>query len=247
MPVDEVVRAIGSVTYAADAMKADVLILAWPRRDLPESSAEGTAIFLTPGRIDYPTPHVHYTVAHELGHVVHNALMPDSREDLWAKYAGLRGIDLASAGRAGHASRMHEIFAEDFRALFGGAMAQCGSGVENHELVPPDEVAGLREFFLSLPDVWKNTVRVYAGPNPFKGNLTVGVFSLGADTRIDRVTVYDVEGKLVASLAPSGRSACEVTWDGRCSSGALAGPGAYFAVIDCASKAQPVKVLRLPR
>lgn len=248
MPVDEVVAALRAMAYPTDLVEIAVLVLAWPRRDVPKSSAEGTVIFLSPGRVDYPTEHVHYTVAHEMGHVIHHALMPDYRGDLWGEYARLRAIDPAVAGCASdHASRIHEIFAEDFRVLFGGALSQCGSGVENHDLVSPDQVAGLREFFLSLPEVWREKVRISVEPNPFNDRLAVRLFSLADEAGIDGVTIYDVQGRLVVALGPSLPSRREVIWDGLNSRGGEAAAGAYFAAVSAASETRIVKVLRMPR
>lgn len=248
MPVDEVVEALEALTYPTDLLEVAVLVLGRPRRDVPQSSAEGTVVFLSPGRIDYPTEHVHYAVAHEIGHVLHHALMPDSREDLWEQYAGLRAIDPASSGSAAdHATRIHEIFAEDFRALFGGALSQCGSGVENHDLAPPDEVRGLREFFLALPGVWKDAARICVEPNPFNDRLAIRVFSLADEARIGGAAIYDVEGRLVATVAPSAPSSREIIWDGRNSDGIEAAAGLYFAAVSGASKTQVVKVLRIRR
>lgn len=236
-----------AISYPGDLIEAAILVLPWPRRDIPQSSAEGTVVFLSPGRIEYPTEHVHYTVAHEMGHVVHHMVMPDWREDLWMEYACLRGVDPTGGNAAAHASRIHEMFAEDFRALFGGTLSQCGSGVENHDLVSPDQVAGLREFFLSLPERWKDTARICVEPNPFSDRLAIRVFSLAENTRIDQAKIYDVGGRLVAVVAPSGDSGGEVAWDGRNSDGLPAAPGAYFAAVTWAAKTHIIKVIRMPQ
>lgn len=248
MPIEEVVEALNTLSYPADPLDAAILILSCPRRDLLESSAEGTVVFLSPGRVDYPTEHVHYTVAHEMGHVLHHVLMPDSRQDLWAEYASLRAIDRGYAGNAaGHAWRIHEIFAEDFRALFGGLQSQCGAGIENRDLIPPDQVTGLRDFFLSLPERWKDVAQVRVGPNPFTDWLAIEALGLADNPHIDGVVIYDVEGRLVAVVAPADPSGRKAIWDGSRCDGTSAVPGAYFAAITGASRTQTIKVLKIPR
>ena len=47
-------------------------------------------------------------------------------------------------------NRPHEIFAEDFRALFGGPTANYSGTIENPGLVHPGAVPGLAAFFLNL-------------------------------------------------------------------------------------------------
>ena len=98
--------------------------------------------------------------------------MPGSRQDLWRAYAGLRGLDASDAGLSrDHASRLTEIFAEDFRVLFGGDIARCGGEIENHDITSPEDVEGLREFMLSLLDVWAGVVRFSVYPNPFESSV----------------------------------------------------------------------------
>ena len=228
MPVDEVVAAVEQIDFPVRDLNIDIVILHVPRVNLVESSAEGSVIFLTPGRVNYPTEHVHYTVVHEIGHAVHSALMPDSGRRLWQRYAAMRGFELNGGGPdVPHALRPHEIFAEDFRALFGGSMARFGGRVENPDLLPPQEVDGLAEFFLSLAGTGAWTAGVAVLPNPSIGKVVVRAPAGGQAARLEDVMVFDVRGRLIRSLGPAGDSS-EITWDGRDASGAVVAPGAYI-------------------
>ena len=247
MPLDEVVDALARITYPLDGIEADIVILATPRRDLPESSAEGMVVFLSPGSIDYPQEHVHYAVTHEIGHVVQHALMPDSRDDLWKQYASLRGIALGAApGSQAHAARPHEIFAEDFRILFGGDLARCGSGAENHDLRSAESVSGLREFFLSLLHEWEGRIRIFASPNPFRDHLVLRAFSLDGASPLGEVTVYDAGGRVVRTITASSPDRSEIVWDARNSDGGVLAPGVYFIAIRSGSHIEVHKITRIP-
>ncbi|HVP58014.1 MAG TPA: T9SS type A sorting domain-containing protein [bacterium] len=245
MPIDEVVAAIDQISYPLGELEASVIILPVPRRDVVESSAEGDVIFLSPGLGEWSREHIHYTVAHELGHIVHNALMPDSREDLWREYAGLRGLDYDAARSArDHAGRLHEVFAEDFRALFGDELARCSSGVENHELIAPDAVPGLREFFLSLPERALAGVALSTSPNPFSTSLVIKANSAGAVSSLRQVVIYDISGRAIAALDPASRGG-EVVWDGADGSGRQVAPGVYFVAVRVGSTIEVRKVTRI--
>lgn len=229
MSVEDVVDALRAIEFPVEAIDMHILVLPVPRSDQPNSSAEGNVVFLSPGRVPYQTEHIHYTVTHEIGHVVHYLFMPDSRYDLWRAYADLRGVDYsAGLADADHAYRLHEIFAEDFRVLFGGDIARFGGRVENHEITPPEEVEGLDEFFLSLLDGWTGGVRLYAYPNPFE--TTVILRGIGFDEGIDfgAVSVSDVAGRMIRLLGTRDAQGHEVVWDGRNGQGQPVGPGVYL-------------------
>jgi FlgD Ig-like domain len=246
MPLDEVVNALGGISYPLAALEATVVILPAPRCGVCESSAEGSVVFLSPGRCEWPREHVHYTVTHEMGHVLHNAMMPDKREDLWREYARLRGVDFDTARTSEkHSARLHEMFAEDFRVLFGDDLARCGSGVENHDLVAPDAVPGLREFFLALPSRASAQPSVHAQPNPFTACLAIsGGSAASALPAIDEVIVYDASGRAIARLKPAG-AASEVTWDGRAGDGSAAAPGVYFLAVRSGAATHMAKVVKV--
>lgn len=248
MPLDEVVEAVRAIAFPLDGLPIDVLILPAARPDLPASSAEGRVVLLSPGRCGYPREHVHYIVAHEIGHVLHHLLLPNPEDDLWRQYAALRGIDLEAARAASiHAERLDEMFAEDFRVLFGGDLARCGSGVENHGLADPESVAGLRDFFLSIPCAWEDRLRLYASPNPFVESIQVEAFGLGASREVSLVAIYDVRGRLLRAIGPDPASRPAVTWDGTLADGAPAAPGVYYAVITAGAASGITKVVKASR
>jgi hypothetical protein len=245
VPADEVLEALERVSYPLDSIEATIVILPFPRCDLLDSSAEGRVVFLSPGRWDVPREHVHYTVAHEIGHLVHNALMPDRRDDLWREYARLRGIDYEAARDArDHASRLHEIFAEDFRVLFGSDLARCGSGIENHDLPMPDAVPGLRDFFVSLSAGLEPRIVVSACPNPFGDCVRIETYLSGNVQPVDRIEIFDASGRSVVVLRPPAAGSA-VTWDGRSAFGVPVVPGIYFVALRAGVLAEVHKVARI--
>jgi hypothetical protein len=245
MPVDEVERALDAVEFPLEDLGIKLVIMPVPRRLVGTSSAEGRVVFLSPGRIPYPVEHVHYTLAHEVGHVVQHVLMPESREDLWREYRLLRGLEDIEHWPETHAYRLREIFAEDFRVLFGGPVAACGGSVENPDIIPPAEVEGLRDFMLSLVGRVPAAPVLNAYPNPFRDGLAL---SPGEEGWSDgaRIILCDVRGRVVGRLDPPGGSET-LLWDGRGLEGERVGPGVYFAlVID--GRARPVcKVIKTSR
>ena len=227
MAIEEVVAAVEQISYPVRDLKIEIVILHVPRVEVVESSTEGSVVFLTPGRVSYPVEHIHYVVAHEIGHAVHRALMPDARRDLWLEYADLRGIALNGGGPdVPHARRPREIFAEDFRALFGGGMAALGGRVENHDLPPPSEVAGLREFFLALAGPDNRIDGVAVLPNPSTGDMFLRAPSGGGTDCLNAIRVYDFRGRLVRDLGSTSEG--EILWDGRDGSGYAVAPGVYM-------------------
>ncbi len=248
MPADEVVKALEAIDFPVELMTVHVLILPVPRRDLPKSSAEGNIVFLCPGRVPYQPEHIHYTVTHEIGHVVQHVLMPDSRQDLWNEYTHLRGLDSwPSANPPDHASNLHEVFAEDFRVLFGGGQAVCGGEVENHDVGSPSDVSGLKTFILDLLDRGNHRSGLAAYPNPFEINMVLSAMSLDEGDRIGGVDIYDVAGRLVRSMRFPGRGAVEAVWDGKTDDGRRAAPGLYLISTTTASDVYICKVAKISR
>ncbi|MEN8208732.1 MAG: endonuclease [Candidatus Fermentibacteria bacterium] len=86
----------------------------------------------------------------------------------------------------------------------------------------PTSVEG-GEFQIASPALHQNV------PNPFNGMTTIG-FTL-PEAAMVTITVYDISGKLVTTLAessqlPSGYH--EMIWSGRTASGESAAAGVYF-------------------
>lgn len=92
---------------------------------------------------------IHQLAVHELGHLIDFRLMNEGK---WKEYLKLRGLtDTARYNNAGNVyeNRPQEIFAEDFRLLFGGDTARKIPHL-NKSLPHPQTVQGLKEFYLSL-------------------------------------------------------------------------------------------------
>jgi hypothetical protein len=182
---------------------------------------------------------VHALIAHEMGHIVHLQLLPDSDEAGWAAYRRIRGIEDESVyhENALHRDRPHEIFAEDFRFLFGGSLANYAGSIENPTLPLPNQVPGLSDFFASLHSTagiirdLPVLRRLLVYPNPTRGAVQIS-FARDEDPVSDRpltVTVYDVRGRLVSRREAFPGSA--LSWEGRTLDGGAAPSGIYFVEI----------------
>src|SRR5689334_9916479 len=147
----EIDAALAQVRFPLENVSAEIFVLPYPRRVSLESAAGRGLILLSPGVRPLSREHQHAEFVHELGHVVQYALFPDADANGWAAYARMRGIDDPRFNAsAPHADRPHEIWAEDFRALFGGASATSNGTIENASLSYPTQVAGLDRFMASL-------------------------------------------------------------------------------------------------
>jgi len=98
-----------------------IYILPYPRRGLVRSSCDGRAIYLSPGVRQYSPPIIHCILCHEVGHLVHRQLVPKAAPDFWPRYRRLRGLENCDLFHTSslHGNQPEEIFAEDFRKLFG--------------------------------------------------------------------------------------------------------------------------------
>ena len=251
-PVDSatVVAALDDISYPIASLSFDVFILPYPRRGLLPSNADGTCIYLSPGVVPLSAQQIHALVAHETGHIVHHQLLPDDDTEGWAKYRALRGIEDESIYNAGavHCNRPHEIFAEDFRYLFGGPLARYSDTIENPDLPLPTAVPGLREFFLSLHGAAGVVAdlpvarRLVLYPNPTRAGVRI---RLDAESGIVgnelALAVYDVRGRLVASRQVA--SAGDLSWDGTTFSGSRVPAGLYFVTVRGGGRSWTGKVL----
>jgi hypothetical protein len=238
-PEADVTAALDAVAYPGlSALGIDVFLLPYPRRESLASSAADGAIYLSPGVYPYAREPLHALVVHELGHVVHQRLLPDWDTAGWAKYRELRGLtdETIYHSRAAHRNRPREIFAEDFRALFGGAAANYSGSIENTDLRHPSEVPGLAEFFLGLIQSASAPAPVavaapVASPNPFVAATTLSLAdgAFAADAIID---IVDVAGRLVRRLeAASDGADGKVGWNATDASGRRVPAGVYFAIV----------------
>lgn len=204
--------------------------------DVGASFCVGDEVFLSPALASPPTEIVASTVAHELGHAVHHLRLPEDPSRGWELYRRLRGLrpEIHHEGAA-HRDRPREIFAEDFRRLFGGTRADYSGSHENHDLIDPARVPGLREFFEGVfsgaYSDRRPLARVSNHPNPFNPRTTIVVglrpeqVILGSSVRVD---VFDVRGRLVRSLGewPVAET-LRVRWDGTDDRGRRIASGRY--------------------
>lgn len=204
--------------------------------DVGGSFCVGNEIFLSPALAPGPTSVVASTVVHELGHVVHNLRLEPRGGRGWDLYRRLRELDpQIHHATASHRNRPREIFAEDFRRLFGGPQADYSGSHENHDLADPAGVDGLREFFEGvLAGAYQSRgplARVSNHPNPFNPRTTIVVqlrpeqVVLGGSVRVD---VFDVRGRRVRSLGE--RPVAEtlrISWDGTDDRGRRIASGRY--------------------
>lgn len=205
--LDEVVRAVEMLPASLiEELEIQVFLLPFPRSGLLSSSADDHGIYITPGVHEYTAAQVQFLVAHELGHSYHRAYLPDSESPEWEQYRELRGItdrDRFGAG-ADHAFRPHEIFAEDFRVLFAGALGRGDGNVENREIARPDAVPGLSSFLTALSGAETASIEWIAYPNPLHRGDQLRL--RGGDLEIADAILIDVAGRQVASfpLRPGG-------------------------------------------
>jgi len=224
----EVAAALEQVRFPLQQVSAEVFILPYPRRLSLESAAGPGLILLSPGVRTLSREHQHSEFVHELGHVVQYALFPDSDRDGWAAYARLRGLDPSlNTATAAHANRPHEIWAEDFRALFGGAFANSAGTIENPALAYPTQVAGLEAFMGSVG----GTAAVAVGPRLTGAPVARGAMMFSrAGARAAVLDVFDAAGRRLASLEPLMRSnGVSWAWDGVDRSGRLVRGALVFA------------------
>ena len=223
----EVASALAAVRYPLTRVSAEVYILPYPRRLGLESAAGPGLILLSPGVLPLPVAQQHAEFTHELGHVVQYTLMPDADAAAWAAYRGMRGIaDPATYSPAAvHADRPHEIFAEDFRALYGDAPATSVGTIENAALTYPTSVAGLSTFVTALagaPAIVTPLVLASSGAGGAR-------FSRGG-MRAAVLDLFDVSGRRVAAIPPVlNANGCQWSWDGRGASGSRVGGAVLWA------------------
>jgi hypothetical protein len=224
----EVQAALAAVTFPMGGVSAEVFILPYPRRESLESAAGPGLILLAPGVRELSREHQHSEFVHELGHVVQYALLPDTDQDGWERYMALRGLSSDyNTALAPHADRPHEIWAEDFRALFGGATANANGTIENATLAHPSQVPGLAEFMTSV---------AAAAPAAGSARLVAAPFSRGAvsfsrfGTQAAVLDVFDAAGRRIASVPPTvGGNSVAWSWNGSDRAGRMVRGEVVFA------------------
>jgi hypothetical protein len=260
-PFDEslVIKALSRIDVGGRPMglSVTVYLLPLPREGFMASSACGTDIFLSPGVYEISFASCAYLVTHEVGHVFQNAYLPAGSES-WTDYLKLRGIydDPRFAETAVHASRPAEIFAEDFRYLFGCPEARSSGTIENSDLALPDAVPGLKDLVVGLlpsettaaAPAARPALVVSNYPNPFNPSTTIRASLSGLPAGAPReaeVAIYRVDGSLVKRVFHGNVSGDELVarWDGRDQSGGRAASGVYLCVVRCGEARATAKML----
>jgi hypothetical protein len=221
-------EALAQVRYPLGALRTEVFILPLPRRHGLESAAAPGLILLSPGVRPLSAEQQHAEFIHELGHVVQYALMPDALVERWGGYRRLRGIqdEKVFAASGAHAYRPHEIFAEDFRALFGGATANYSGTIENPDLAHPSVVPGLEGFIVDLAHGRLGDAALRVAANPARASVR---FESGV-APAEPLDILDVAGRRIAVVQPSAiEGGVAWTWDRRDLGGARVGAGVVFA------------------
>jgi len=259
--VDQVARALSEVSVrgANLAMPVNIYVLPLPRSGLLTSSASGGDIFLSPGVFEIAASSLALTVTHELGHVFQHRFAPEGEEGNWRTYLELRGIadEALYASTSIHMNRPVEIFAEDFRFLFGGEESRASGRIENPYLPTPDLVSGLEEFFVALvaPEGIVSAAPASASPftfsnypNPFNPSTTVRVAFTGpaaAGGREASISIYRVDGTFVREIYRGSVSENEFSarWDGKDERGNEAASGVYLYAVHAEGRMATGKML----
>ena len=239
--------ALASIPYPLDSLNGDVFVLPYPRRAMLDSEARGRSVIVSPGVWPQTESQVHMLVAHEVGHLVQHAFMPDGDASAWRAYRELRGIEdtRTYCATAMHRDRPHEIFAEDFRVLFGGSLAAGSGRVENPYLLPPGSVPELSTFFASLLEsrlpVPAGRIVPLPNPAPAGTRVALSLSDFAGDSPSLEINIFDVEGRRVTGL--SVQSGVRTSWNGRLENGSAAPPGLYFLRAESDGRAWTGKLL----
>lgn len=249
---EQVESALRAIHHPGLSLAVRVYLLPFPRRNLLVSSTSGNEVFLSPHVLAIDPSVAAYIVSHELGHAFHNRFLPDGSAP-WTEYRAIRGISdpVRFSESSVHAYRPKEIFAEDFRVLFGGPLAEFDGHVENPELGSPEFVRGLESFYVRVAQRVTRDARVIASsyPNPFNPETEIRI-ALPAEYS-DRavpvsVRVYSVTGALVRDLHSGSASGdFVVSWDGRDGSGNRVASATYYASIQVGEVRETLKLVLL--
>ncbi len=209
----EVHSALAGVRYPLQRIAAEVFVLPYPRRGGLDSAAGPGLVLLSPGVRALSREQQHSEFTHELGHVVQYALIPDSDDKNWDRYRSIRGLEAAKyVAGATHSDRPHEIFAEDFRALFGDQLANYSGTIENADLAYPTSVAGLSSFMLELTNASAPASALRLANAAYRGAVQFARDGQGAAS----LEIYDITGRHLTTLVPAMNGANATwTWDGR--------------------------------
>ncbi len=236
-------RALASMSGFETDVDVNVYILPAPPLVAGSSFARQDAIYLAPGTGPVDETTVAYITTHEMGHVLTWAFM-DNQPTRWDSYLQLRGLDAVSNGSTVvHAARAREILAEDIRFLFGGHEATISYSIENHDMILPSRVAGLKELlvgFFAERDPGPSYAGSTAFPNPCNPLTTIAM-AVSAGSMISGnetvLQVFDIRGALVKTIAGGSLANDRVTiqWNGTTDSGNAVASGRYLYVMKSGS------------
>lgn len=224
----EVKRTLDAVRFPLEKVSADIFLLPYPRRGSLESAAGPGLVLLAPGVRPLPVDQMHSEFVHELGHVVQYALMPDDDGGRWQAYRTMRGITdrTVFSASAAHHDRPHEIFAEDFRVLFGDARANYSGSIENTDIAYPTQVGGLDTFMAALGHAPLAATSLAISGDGRRGQVQFARGNGGAAP----LDLFDVTGRRVATVLPSADATGSAwTWDGRDAQGRPVSAAILFA------------------
>ncbi|MCK9995688.1 MAG: hypothetical protein KAH56_05320 [Candidatus Krumholzibacteria bacterium] len=241
-PFDQVgvVEALAAMRGFETSVDVDVFILPATPARVGSSFARRNAIYLAPGISPVEPSTAAYITTHEMGHLLTWAFI-DGQSARWKAYMDIRGLDASSFDpNVIHADRAREILAEDIRALFGGTLATVSGSIENHNLIHPGRVDGLKEmlaeFFLGR-DVTPLRITSSAFPNPCNPRTTIEMAlpeGMGMEGRTGILRIFDIRGALVQTLTGGhvANNALTIQWDGTGRSGAVVSSGRYLYVLE---------------
>jgi hypothetical protein len=254
MRTDLVEEALAVVEPLAGSLSGRVLILPYPRRNNLKSSCEGSLLILSPGILEVAPEHVHATTIHEVGHLFQRTYAAEG-SSAWEQYLDLRGLrDARYSETSPHRDRPREIFAEDFRFLFGSALATTSGTIETPDLPLPSQVSGLREWFEELgrrplPQELEAIQEGAVVPNPFRRGESTEIRFAMSDPQESRASsetsssawVIDLSGRRVRQLASAGTPS-RFVWDGKSDQALDVSAGVYFVRWLAHPQAEAVRV-----
>lgn len=184
------------------------------------------------------------TLAHEYGHAWNGyfATMVQ-QDDTRAAYVRARGLEGDPRLNSSYAWSVDEMFAEDYRELFGSVVAQADSQI-NREIPLAVDVPGLKDFMLNtyrqspagspppptpVPALVLGAVAVSPTPVTRSGTVSWSLSESASTTvTISRGTTA-VRTLLFSASRPAGASS--VVWDRKDSAGRKVAAGTYLATV----------------
>ena len=258
---EDIVTALAEIDVDGVMVDLDleIFVLPLPRRFVPGSTAVGNRIFISPGVYEVSKELTAYTLTHEVGHCVQNMFINGSESREWLDYLMIRDLQDGDPddGLMAHMYRPEEIFAEDFRYLFGGEASNYSGTIENPYIAMPDEVQGLETFFVTLiASVIASVDVIPEGkilstmnyPNPFNPVTTIKAqLDPSVSTHEIEVNVYGVDGSLVRRLFSGDVSGGEfsVRWDGKTDRGTRVPSGVYLYAIRSGTELRTGKMIMM--